>query len=466
VTPSIRLTRGEMARKGIHVGAGCLALLIPWITRWQGVLICAGAFLMNWLVLPRLTHHLLEREEERRRGYAEGILEYPVAVGLLFLLFGSRMPVVAAAWAILAFGDGFATLVGRGAGGPKLPWNRHKTWSGLTAFVVAGGTTASTLFLWAASAGAPTMEESALSLGGVAVLCFAAALAGGLVESLETGINDNISVPLLSGAFLFALTHADPATLAARSDRLLTSLMAAVAGNLVISGLAWGARAVKPGGAVAGFLIGVTTWTFGGWQSFAILMLFFVLATGATKVGYQQKLARRIAQEEGGRRGARHAVANCGVPAFLAFLSASTVWNDLFLLGLTAALATAVFDTVSSEIGQVYGRRPFLITTFRRVPPGTDGAVSVEGTLAGLAAAVLLAVAALALGMMGDLGWVGAALAVAGAFVGTTVESYLGAATLGGVGRAISRIDNEAMNFLNTLVGALAAMGLALLVVH
>src|SRR5262249_45276522 len=106
------LTRGELARKVVHIGVGLGALLVPWLTRWQGVGICIVAFLMNWLVLPGLTNHLLEREDDRRRGYADVILEYPLAVGALFLLFGSRLPVVGAAWAILAFGDGFATIVG------------------------------------------------------------------------------------------------------------------------------------------------------------------------------------------------------------------------------------------------------------------------------------------------------------------------------------------------------------------
>ena len=457
------LSSGEVARKAVHIGIGLLALLIPWLTRWQGLAICGAAFFLNWLVLPRITHHLLEREDERRRGYSEGILEYPLSVGALFLLFGSRMPVVAAAWAILAFGDGFATIVGRTVRGPRLPWNHDKTISGFAAFVMVGGVAASAMYLWAAQAG---IEESPASLGGVVALCFAAALFGAVLESLETGINDNVSVPLMSGAFLFALTHADPTTLAARSDRLLWNLEVGFVVNLIVSVLAWRARTVKPSGAIMGFVIGTFTWTFGGWQAFAILLIFFVLGSGATRVGYQQKLARKIAQEEGGRRGARHAVANCGVPAFLAFMAASTAQTDLFTIGLVAALATAVFDTVSSEIGQVYGRHPFLITTFRRVPPGTDGAVSVEGTLAGLAAAVVLAAAGLGLGMMGEAGWVGAGLAVAGAFVGTTVESYLGAATLGAVGEAISRIDNEAMNFANTLVGAMAAMALALLVLN
>ncbi|HET6373302.1 MAG TPA: DUF92 domain-containing protein, partial [Candidatus Polarisedimenticolia bacterium] len=92
------------------------------------------------------------------------------------------------------------------------------------------------------------------------------------------------------------------------------------------------------------------------------------------------------------------------------------------------------------------------------VPPGTDGAVSLEGTLAGLAAAIALASAAWGMGMMEGLGAAGCLAAVAGAFVGTTVESFLGA--LVATKEALRLVDNEAMNFTNTLVGALAAMWL------
>ncbi|HET9480258.1 MAG TPA: DUF92 domain-containing protein [Candidatus Polarisedimenticolia bacterium] len=454
------LSSHEVARKVVHIGAGLFALLVPWLTWWQGVLICLAAAFMNWQVLPRITHHFLERPEDRRRGYAAGIIEYPLAVGGLFLLFGSAPHVVAASWAILAFGDGFATVFGRALGGPKLPWNPGKSVSGFLAFSLMGGAGAALLaaHVLRQSAGAGGVAGGP-SIGFVAAACFAAALLGALVESLPSGINDNISVPLMTGGFLFGLSFVDPALLSHRQDAVLSSLAIGAAVNLVVSGLAWLARAVKPSGAIVGSVIGMVTWGFGGWQAFAILILFFVVASGATRVGYEEKAARRIAQEEGGRRGARHAVANCGVPAFMAFLAAATPHTDLFMLALVAALATAVFDTVSSEIGQVYGRHPFLITTFRPVPAGTDGAVSVEGTLAGLGAAGLLAAAAGGLGMMGSFGWAGAGLAVVAAFIGTTVESYLGA-TL----EAARAVDNEAMNFTNTLVGASAAMGLALLI--
>ena len=454
------MTRGEVARKMVHIGFGLGALLLPWLTRWQTAGICLFAFLMNWLVLPRLTHHLLEREEDKRRGFAEGIIEYPLAVGALAALFGSRMEIVAAAWAILAFGDGFATVAGRTLGGPRLPWNADKTVTGLMAFVGVGGLTSTLMALWVYTGGRPGPIPPILMFE-----CYGAAAVAALIESLPTGVNDNISVPLMSGAFLYSLTALDPGKLSAHSDEILNRLVWGAAINLVISGIAWVSRTVKPSGAVAGTLVGTLIYGFGGWRAFVILLLFFVLGTGATRVGYERKATKKIAQADGGRRGARHAIANCGVPAFMAFLAAATAHTDLFMAALVAALATAVFDTVSSEIGQVYGRTPFLITTFRRVSPGTDGAVSIEGTLAGLAAAAILALASHGLGMMGALGWAGAAIVVAAAFIGTTVESYLGAMSLGAASEMVSRIDNEAMNFLNTLVGALAAMAICRLVI-
>ena len=136
--------------------------------------------------------------------------------------------------------------------------------------------------------------------------------------------------------------------------------------------------------------------------------------------------------------------------ALLAFVSAASPYQDLALLALVAAFATAACDTVSSEIGQAWGRTPYLITSFRRVPPGTDGAVSIEGTLGGLAAAIALALTAAAVGLVTVPG---AALAVVAAQFGSTLESYMGATW-----ERSKLIDNEAINFANTLAGALFAI--------
>jgi uncharacterized protein (TIGR00297 family) len=140
------------------------------------------------------------------------------------------------------------------------------------------------------------------------------------------------------------------------------------------------------------------------------------------------------------------------VGVYLAVLAAGAGTPAPFLLAFVCAYATAAFDTVSSEVGQAFGGRPVLITTLRRVPPGTDGAVSFIGTLAGAAAALLVAGLAAALGLLAPerLGIVALA-----AFVGSTADSVLGA-TL----EARGLMDNEAVNFSNTLIGALAGMGL------
>src|SRR4029453_1858740 len=163
--------------------------------------------------------------------------------------------------------------------------------------------------------------------------------------------------------------------------------------------------------------------------------------------GYARKAALGIAQEKGGRRGAKNAVANCGVGALLAFIAGTSAYETLAFLALAAAFATAACDTVSSEIGQAYGRSTYLITTLERVKPGTDGAVSLEGTLAGIGAAVVVALTAWGLGLTSVSG---SAVVVAAAVFGSTLESWMGARW-----ERSKLIDNEAINFANTLAGAL-----------
>jgi len=132
-----------------------------------------------------------------------------------------------------------------------------------------------------------------------------------------------------------------------------------------------------------------------------------------------------------------------------ALFAAMTPYPVLFALAFAGAFATAAADTSSSEIGQLLGRRTYLATTFRPVPRGTEGAVSLEGTTAGILASLVIAALGAALGLFP---WKGVAVVVLAAFVGTTFESVVGAAL-----EKRRLLDNEALNFLNTLVGALVA---------
>jgi uncharacterized protein (TIGR00297 family) len=447
-TASPASKRTEAARKAVHVLSGLFALLLRFLNWWQSLLLALGALAFNGLILPRMSGGALDRDADRRRGYALGILLYPLSVATLIVIFHSRLDIAAAAWGLMAFGDGAATLAGTFLGGPRLPWNRSKSWAGFIAFVAAGSAAATILQVWVAG-GHPGTPAPGFPVGALAI---AVAIGGAFVESLPLGIDDNLTVPLLTGGALFALWPVASSALAAAEPPLRGQLLIAAGVNLLVAGAAYFARTVQPGGAVAGYLLGTAIYTFSGWRGYLILTLFFVLASGSTKVGYERKAARRIAQEAGGRRGARHAIANVGLAALLAFLAAGTTNRVAMLIAFTAALATAVFDTVSTEIGQVYGKHPILITTLRPVPPGTDGAVSLEGTAAGLLAGAALAAAAWATGM---ISLPGAAVAVAASFIGTTAESYIGATV-----ESMKMVDNEAVNFANTLVGALSALAI------
>lgn len=223
------------------------------------------------------------------------------------------------------------------------------------------------------------------------------------------------------------------------------TLAVALAANLLLGGLAYARGSVSRGGFVAGVGVGTLLFVFGGLAAFLALLGFFVLGTAATKLGWSRKAASGLQQEDEGARGAPHALANCGTGLALA-LTMPFVEHPALGVALFAAFATAASDTLGSEIGQLYGRTPFLPTTFRRVPPGTEGAVSAEGTLAGVVGSLLLGLVGLAAGLYGLFGLLAVVL---GAFVGTTVESYVGA-----VWGQDARIGNEAMNFLNTVVGA------------
>ena len=220
-------------------------------------------------------------------------------------------------------------------------------------------------------------------------------------------------------------------------------LLAALGVTAIFAALAYALGMVSRGGALGGFVVGTAIYASLGPQGFAILALFVVGGSLLTRLGYGRKRRSGTAEARGGRRGAKNALANCGVAVACALLYAFTS-SDALAAAFVASLGAAFADTAESEVGQLYGRAPRLITTLGKVPPGTDGAVSLAGTLAGIAAAALTA----ALGLTLDLvnGPASMLLVVLAAFLGTVVDSIVGALA--------PRVGNELTNVLCTLVAA------------
>lgn len=132
-------------------------------------------------------------------------------------------------------------------------------------------------------------------------------------------------------------------------------------------------------------------------------------------------------------------------------------YASVFRIGYVASLASKLSDTLGSELGKAYGENTYLITTLKAVPRGTEGAVSLEGTLAGVLGSMAIAVFASALKVI-PAGPLPVLICTTAALVATTAESFIGA-TLQGEQRPW--LSNEVVNFVMTLIGALTAMGCA-----
>jgi len=224
---------------------------------------------------------------------------------------------------------------------------------------------------------------------------------------------------------------------------------------------AWILHAVTPMAACTGALLALSLSISGQiwWRSPLVPMLaVFLLTHVATRFRRERKEKRGLAEARRGRAASQIA-ANVGVAASVLPLASAHDWlpsvlpcffcGAAVLPAIVAALAEAAADTVSSEMGQALSGQPRMITTGRRVPPGTDGAISIAGTMAGAAGAGIVVLVSLAVLHLSPLA---AILAFAGANFGLFVDSLLGA-TLERWGW----LNNDAVNFSSTLAAAASA---------
>lgn len=130
----------------------------------------------------------------------------------------------------------------------------------------------------------------------------------------------------------------------------------------------------------------------------------------------------------------------------------------MWRIGFIASFASKLADTASSEVGKAYGKTTYLITSLQRVPRGTEGAVSLEGTVAGVVAAAGVAGVASLLGQVQSTGVVCVIIA---SVIANVMESVLGASVQG----RVEWLTNDVVNVLQISVAAALAVGLSLLIV-
>jgi uncharacterized protein (TIGR00297 family) len=210
-------------------------------------------------------------------------------------------------------------------------------------------------------------------------------------------------------------------------------------------------RGVAADGALAGSLVSLTFYITSGPQGFAILVLVFVLTALSSRIGASRKRELQLADPRTARS-AGQVLANLWVAGIMLLLDCIVSQKVALAFSAAgfAALAEAAADTVASEIGEAFARSPRMILGFARVAPGTDGAISLPGTLAGLAAAALVAGATYALSMFSVE--LAIRIAIIG-FLGMLLDSLLGA-----LFQRRGLLTNGGVNLLATAASALAAL--------
>ena len=227
----------------------------------------------------------------------------------------------------------------------------------------------------------------------------------------------------------------------------------AVTLNAVLISLAQRLPLLTRAGWVHAGILGSLLWGCLGLRGLLAVVIYLAMGSLVTRLGFRTKQARGLAEARGGLRGPENVWGSAATGALLAGAAVlAPAAAPLLLVGFAASFAAKLADTFGSEIGKRWGRHTLLITTLRPVPPGTEGAISLEGTAASLAGSALMAALMLALGLLAGSGaWL---LVTLVGLAATLIESLIGAS----VQQRWGWLSNELVNGLQTAIGALLAM--------
>ena len=207
-------------------------------------------------------------------------------------------------------------------------------------------------------------------------------------------------------------------------------------------------RWLTSGGQIAAVLVGAAVLAGSGTRGFALLVAFFVTSSALSRF--------RASTKPRSDRSAGQVVANGGIAAALSVLALAG-WIPAAHYALVGAIAAATADTWATEIGSAGSWPTWSAIGEGRVRPGRSGGISVPGTLAAAAGAALIgALAAELYGstapIVGTAAWI--LIVTAAGMAGMLVDSLLGAT----LEARLRLLDNNQVNFICTLVGALTAL--------
>ncbi len=269
---------------------------------------------------------------------------------------------------------------------------------------------------------------------------------------------------LVSYSFTFLLLFF-AVVLASEQDqqRIIIALGLAIA----IVGLALFLNFLTVDGAGSAIVIGTVSFGLGGWIGAYAILFFFIGTHIVTRILYRKESPDFLEKRYSDRRNGSQVWSNGFLFTALLFIWYFTKM-DLWLFVAMGALATSLSDTWASEVGEsLSSGNARMITTFKKVPAGTDGGISLQGTLFGFFGAFLFTVGFLFLYGQ-PLNWTLLLAISIGGFSGCIADSYLGALFQNKCEDSDSRysLSNNNVNTISTVIGAAVTFGILISTIH
>ena len=202
--------------------------------------------------------------------------------------------------------------------------------------------------------------------------------------------------------------------------------------------------------------LGTILWGCIGFLGWISVVIYLILGSLVTKVGFQYKQNIGIAEKRGGRRGPENVWGSAATGVIFAIMIKLNILNQSILeVAFAASFAAKLADTFGSEIGKRFGRNTFLITTLQKVKKGTEGGISLEGTFASLFGSCLMSYFMLLLGIITTKGQF--FIVLISGFIATLAESIIGARY-----QEKYHLSNEFVNFIQTTLSSIISIVLFL----
>jgi uncharacterized protein (TIGR00297 family) len=465
----------EYKRQMIHVLIGMIVLIFPFISIPYLVLLLLGLFLFV-LLLPvsgKLFRIITSSDKAARRRPTgaiclSGSMLILVLIAWVLTFTDYEFPIflIGGAIAITTFGDGMATIlrVTEQARYDRLdnieyPRRQYQGERTKPESVKASLTILSigAIFSFLIGAWIVYWTGYVISFQLLFFISVIGGTSGALLECISTRIHDNLTVPIGSAMtmWLFLVIGYSVSSV---------HLVLVLAFALLLGYLAYVAGIADTSGLLSATLVGVLIIAFTNVWWFLLLLTFYLLGGGFTKYKYEYKKSLGIAQGKGGARGYRNVFSN-SIVAIAASICYTIFPQEsyLFLYVYLGSVATATGDTLASEVGTTYKGSPRMITTLKKVEPGTDGGVSTLGETAALLGSLVIAIFAILFGVIevnpNRLCLIGMAIVAVSGFVGTNIDSLLGA-TL----QQRGILSNNGVNVASTIAGGLVAGAIWVLV--